>query len=151
MLIGDVGEGERDEVDRLPLDRLGLDFGWPCREGSVVPPGVAPPDSCSTARLTPPLFEYPRSATRCSVTGGVVVRDPRIRALGGLYLWSDLCDGRIYAFSAGAEHPEPSPLGVSLSQPTSFGVDGLGRVYVTTATGSLYRLDLKRDERAGAR
>jgi hypothetical protein len=151
MLLGEVGEGEREEIDRLPLDTLGLDFGWPCREGSVVPPRVALPDSCSTARLTPPIFEYPHSATPCSVTGGVVVRDPRLRALAGLYLWSDLCDGRIYGFSAGAARPEPSPLGVAVTQPTSFGTDGSGRVYVTTATGSLYRLDLKGGDGAGAR
>jgi len=74
-----------------------------------------------------------------------------VRALAGLYLWSDLCDGRIYGFSAGAARPEPSPLGVAVTQPTSFGTDGSGRVYVTTATGSLYRLDLRGGDGAGAR
>jgi len=142
MVIGDVGEGSREEVDRLALDQLGVDFGWPCREGSVVPPRVTIPASCATAQLTAPSFEYPHGAKRCSITGGVVAHDPRIRALDGLYLWSDLCDGALYALSGVAGRAAESPLGLAVTEPTSFGVDGAGRVYVTTGTGSLYRLDL---------
>jgi len=139
MLIGDVGEGAREEVDRLPLDALGLDFGWPCREGSIVPPKVNLPDGCAGARLTAPLYEYPHGPKRCSITGGVVARDPRLRALDGLYLWADFCEGRVNALT-----PKGGvvPLNLAAQQPTSFGADGLGRVYVTTASGSLLRLDL---------
>jgi glucose/arabinose dehydrogenase len=140
MLIGDVGEGAREEVDRLPLDHLGLDFGWPCKEGTTVPPDVALPASCAGAALTAPLFEYPHTAKRCAITGGLVARDTRLAALGGIYLWADFCEGRVYGLTAqGAE----VPLGLApVEQPTSFGVDGAGRVYVTTARGSLYRLDV---------
>jgi hypothetical protein len=101
MLIADVGEGAREEVDRLPLDRLGLNFGWPCKEGSIVPPKVDIPESCSGARLIPPLFEYPHGKKRCSITGGVVARAPSLRALDGLYLWADFCEGRVNALTAG--------------------------------------------------
>jgi glucose/arabinose dehydrogenase len=142
MLIGDVGEGSREEIDRLPLDRLGLDFGWPCREGTVVPPNVQLPAACADAKLTPPIFEYAHSKKRCSIIGGVVAHDPRIRALDGLYLWSDLCDGGLYALAEKGGGGAAVPLGVSAPVPTSFGVDAAGRVYVTTATGSLYRLDV---------
>ena len=92
MLIGDVGESHEEEIDLLPLDHLGADFGWPCKEGTTTP-DVLIPASCATATLTPPLFEYPHSDTRCSITGGVVAHDPRLPALDGLYLWSDLCGG----------------------------------------------------------
>jgi hypothetical protein len=34
------------------------------------------------------------------------------------------------------------PLSVRAEQPTSFGLDGTGRVYVTTATGTPLRLDI---------
>ena len=139
MLIGDVGEGAREEVDRLPLDRLGLDFGWPCKEGSVVPPGVALPSSCAGAQLTPPLFEYPHTVKRCSIVGGVVARDPRLTALSGLFLWADFCEGRVNGLTA---EGKVVPLNLAVPQPTSFGVDGSGRVFVTTATGSLFRLAL---------
>jgi glucose/arabinose dehydrogenase len=139
MLIGDVGEGAREEVDRLPLDSLGLDFGWPCKEGSVVPPGVTLPSGCAGARLTPPLYEYPHTAKRCSIVGGVVAHDPRVTALSGLFLWADFCEGRLNGLTA---QGKVVPLGLTVAQPTSFGVDGSGRIYVTTTTGSLFRLAL---------
>jgi glucose/arabinose dehydrogenase len=141
MLIGDVGEGSREEIDRLPLTRLGANFGWPCKEGNVIPPGVTLPAGCKTATLTPPLWQYPHSDTRCSVIGGSVARDPRLPALDGVYVWSDFCDGEIYALDPASAEPAEIPLGIRVSQPTSFGTDGLGRIYVTTTAGSVYRID----------
>jgi glucose/arabinose dehydrogenase len=37
MFIADVGETAVEELDRLSLDRLGANFGWPCLEGSATP------------------------------------------------------------------------------------------------------------------
>jgi glucose/arabinose dehydrogenase len=141
MLIGDVGEGAREEIDRLPLDSLGLDFGWPCREGTTTPPDVTIPRSCETATLTPPLYEYAHSSTRCSITGGVVVRDPRLPTLDGRYLWSDLCDGQLYTIDPSATTVAEQPLGLDAKLPTSFGTDAQNRVYVATAGGDVYRID----------
>ncbi len=140
MFIGDVGEGAREEVNVLPLNRLGLNFGWPCREGSVVPDDVPLPDSCRTAQLAGPLYEYPHTEKRCSITGGVVMRDPRLRALRGLYVWSDFCEGRLNALTRAGK---VVPLNLTLRQPTSFGTDATGRVYVATAGGTLVRLELR--------
>jgi hypothetical protein len=140
MLIGDVGEGSREEIDALPLDHLGLDFGWPCKEGDVVPPNVTLPAVCQTATLTPPIYDYPHSSTRCAVVGGVVDRDPATKGLDGLYLWSDLCGGEVYGLTEQGGKAAILPLGVSAVQPSSFGTDALGRVYVATGTGNLYRL-----------
>lgn len=142
MLIGDVGEGSREEIDVLPLDHLGLDFGWPCKEGDVVPPDVTIPASCQTATLTPPIYDYPHSSTRCAVVGGVVDHDPATTGLHGLYLWSDLCGGEIYALTQRDGKAAVLPLGVAASQPSSFGTDGSGRVYVVTGTGGVYRLGI---------
>jgi len=139
MLIGDVGEGAREEVNRLPLDRLGLNFGWPCREGTTVPPKVPIPASCAGAKLTAPLYAYPHTTKRCSVTGGVVARDTRITGLTGLYLWADFCEGRVNGLTPDGK---VVPLDLAVPQPTSFATDGAGRVYVTTAAGSLFRLAL---------
>jgi glucose/arabinose dehydrogenase len=141
MLIGDVGEGAREEIDRLPLDKLGLNFGWPCKEGDTTPDKAPIPGSCKTAKLTPPLWQYAHSANRCAIIGGVVARDPRLPRLNGLYLWSDFCDGQIYAFDPATSRPAEIPLGIAADQPTSFGTDALGRVYLTTDGGALYRLD----------
>lgn len=142
MLIGDVGEGAREEIDQLPLDQLGLNFGWPCKEGSVVPPAVTIPASCATAKLTPPVYEYPHGPKRCSIIGGVVAHDPGLRALDGLYLWTDLCDGHIYGLTHVGGHAAVVPLDVSTDEPTSFGTDADGHIYVTTGDGSLLRLEV---------
>jgi hypothetical protein len=143
MLIGDVGEGTREEIDVLPLDHLGANFGWPCLEGTTVPPAamVPRPASCETATLTPPIYEYAHSPTRCSVIGGPVVHDPRLTQLEGRYLWTDYCDRTVYALDPTQLQPEPTALVNFPGQPTSFGVDGAGRVYLSTATGQVFRLD----------
>ena len=141
MLIGDVGEGAREEIDMLPLDKLGLDFGWPCKEGNTVPDDAPIPASCKTATLTPPVWQYPHSSTRCSITGGVVVRDPRLPQLAGRFLWSDLCDGRIYALDPQASEASEIDVGLTTEEPTSFGTDASGRVYVATVGGAVYRID----------
>jgi Glucose / Sorbosone dehydrogenase len=141
MLIGDVGEGEQEEVDVLPLDQLGKDFGWPCREGTTVPPDATIPAVCRTSFLTPPLLSYPHSKTRCSITGGVMVRDPALAALQGLFLYADFCDSQLFAVDPAAPQPVEIPLGLAAKQVTSFGTDASGHVYVTTAGGALDRID----------
>jgi len=140
MMIGDVGEGAREEIDELPLSKLGANFGWPCKEGTTVPDKVTLPASCKTATVTPPVWQYPHGETRCSITGGVVVRDPRLPELDGRYLWSDLCDGSIYAFDP-AGSPGEQSLDVSVPEPTSFGTDASDRIYVASAAGPVYRID----------
>ena len=142
MLIGDVGEDSREEIDRLPLDQLGLNFGWPCREGTIVPTLVQPP-TCADSGFTPPLFEYPHAPTRCSIIGGVVARDPRIPTFDGLFLWTDLCEGVLYVLDPAAAKPEATSLGLSVREPTSFGTDAEHRIYLATAEGQVYRLDPK--------
>jgi glucose/arabinose dehydrogenase len=140
MIIADVGEKAREEINVLPLDRLGLNFGWPCLEGTVVTDFQA--DGCAGGMFTAPVFEYEYARpSRCSIIGGVTVRDARVPRLAGLYLWSDLCDGVIRAIHPGAPAPAEIPLKRRVPAPTSFGVDALGRVHVTTLDGRLYRLD----------
>ena len=88
MLIGDAGATAREEVDLVPLDRSGVNFGWPCFEGTLVFDATA---SCQDP--VGPLFDFPRDNGVCVVIGGVVARDSRIRALAGRYLYGDLCAG----------------------------------------------------------
>jgi glucose/arabinose dehydrogenase len=142
MLIGDVGEGSREEIDRMPLDQLGLDFGWPCEEGTLVSE-VPHPATCASAKLTPPLFEYPHDDSRCSVIGGVVSHDPRLPNLLTDYLFTDLCQGGLYAIDPAQQKPVAVALGLKVNEPTSFGVDANGQIHLTTAGGELYRVDPK--------
>jgi hypothetical protein len=63
MMIGDVGEGAREEIDELPLSKLGTNFGWPCREGTTVPDKVTLPAACKTATVTAPSDPQPALST----------------------------------------------------------------------------------------
>jgi glucose/arabinose dehydrogenase len=135
--IGDVGEGQREEIDFVPKGAAGLNFGWPCFEGTL-------PFDTSKQCDSPvsPLIDIPHSPDVCAVIGGVVVRDPRLPQLEGRYLYSDLCGGKVTAVDAeGGVVVSSDDLGLAVPGVTSFGVDGFGHVYLTTLDGGVYRLD----------
>ena len=88
------------------------------------------------------MYQYDHGGGRCTVIGGVVVRDPRLPALAGRYLFADYCDGKIESTLVdGGKATDVRPLGIQVAALSSFGVDGLGRVYVTSTDGGVYRLD----------
>jgi glucose/arabinose dehydrogenase len=137
MLIGDAGATAREEVDLVPLDRPGVNFGWPCFEGTLVFDTTA---SCQDP--VGPLFDFPRDDGVCVVVGGVVARDARIRALSGRYVYGDLCAGTITAVGLdGSRATRSDVLDVKVPLLSSFGVDGAARVYVMSVQGGVYRLD----------
>ena len=138
MVIGDVGFGEREEVDVAPLSRPGLNFGWPCFEGT------APFDATVTC-LDPvaPVWEQAHDDGSCSLIGGVVVRDPLLPTLAGRYLFGDFCTGLLSTLPV-AKLPASivaEPLALTVPELSSFGVDGRSRVYATSTNGKVYRLD----------
>jgi glucose/arabinose dehydrogenase len=139
MYIGDAGNARREEVDLVPRGRSGLNFGWPCFEGTLAFDEKAVCDS-----PVPPLLEYPREGDACAVIGGVVVRDRRLADLVDRYLYSDFCSGKITAIVVdNGQVTSSGDLGLVVPQLTSFGVDALDRVYVLSLTGEVYRLDPK--------
>jgi glucose/arabinose dehydrogenase len=137
MLVGDVGLGTAEEIDLVPAGAKGLNFGWPCFEGS------SPFDaSASCEAPVRPLVSIAHGTGACSIIGGVVWRDPRIPALDGRYLYGDFCTGVISSLViedgvvVGGDD-----LGLTVPSLSSFGVDGLGRVYVVSLDGGVSRLD----------
>ena len=137
MFVADAGNARREEIDLAARGRSGLNFGWPCFEGSLPFDTAA---TCTDAVL--PLLEYPRSGGACAVIGGVVVRDGRIPALAGRYLYGDYCSGRIVAAAVEAGTVTASgELGLVVPELTSFGADALGRIYAMSLRGDLFRVD----------
>jgi glucose/arabinose dehydrogenase len=114
LWIGDVGQGEFEEINRSPAtDRRdagrGVNFGWSAFEGFERFNEDQP-----TEGAVPPLFVYDHSEGRCSVTGGTVVRGDAVPDLAGWYLFGDYCSGQIWALDPTA--PSDRPRVVELAQ-----------------------------------
>jgi len=138
VYIGDVGQGDREEVTILSADAVGANLGWNMWEGTLCFQGP-----CGTAGFTFPQVEYTH-ANGCSVTGGFVYRGSAIPGLAGTYFYGDFCAGRIHSlvFEGGivTKHQDRAgELGV-VSQLSSFGSDSAGEVYVTSLTGQVFRI-----------
>ena len=92
LSIGDVGQNEFEEISFVRRGRgRGANFGWRPFEGrSKYKQGESAPGH------VPPVYVHDRSQSWCSVTGGVVVRDPGLPGLAGRYVFGDFCEGRIW-------------------------------------------------------
>jgi len=147
LLIGDVGQNAREEVDYAPAPGLGAgsNYGWNCREGLIA--GPATDEGCDAGPFTDPIFDYPHddpgdgSAFGCAIIGGYVARNPNYGDLSGRYLYGDLCSGELRSLvpalpSAGGDRPE----GVMVSALNSFGEDSCGRLYAVSGNGPVFRL-----------
>ncbi|TFW20783.1 glucose dehydrogenase [Massilia arenosa] len=139
LIIADVGQAAREEVDIVSATQGGLNFGWNVMEGTGCYSGSA----CSTTGFTPPVFEYSHGTGGvCSITGGYVYRGNAIPALTGHYLYSDYCAGFLRSFLyAGGSATQPTDWGVSgIGQIVSFGQDAQGELYMLSSDGSAYKI-----------
>ena len=94
LLIADVGQNSREEINFEPAGRGGRNYGWRLREGrqpfdARTPAAVLP--------LTEPIHDYGR-AIGSSITGGVTYRggslDPSYE---GRYFYADFITGRVFS------------------------------------------------------
>ena len=114
LVIGDVGESRREELDVVPRRLFGrANLGWPAFEGNVRRPRTPLP---TTGIRLKPFLEYRHRAKRCySVIGGFVYRGNRFPALRGRYVFGDLCGGfwsvRLTGAEAGKRRAEPFEAG----------------------------------------
>jgi glucose/arabinose dehydrogenase len=143
LWIGDVGQGDWEEVDRALAVRgrnagRGLNFGWRVMEGAHC---YRPAAGCSRTGKTLPLTEYGHGGGRCSITGGYVYRGRTYPDLAGAYLFGDYCSGEIWYVSRGADRGvRPTRALDTRESITSFGEDQAGELYVTGAGGTVFRL-----------
>jgi glucose/arabinose dehydrogenase len=96
LVMGDVGQASREEINYEPRGRGGRNYGWRNREGThanveTLPPAYEP--------LTDPVHEYGHSVGR-SITGGYLYRG---RSLGpgfrGRYFFADFVTGRVWSLA----------------------------------------------------
>ena len=139
LYIGDVGQNLWEEVDVLPAgSAAGVNYGWNVMEGKH----CFQASSCNMTGLVLPVIEYGHS-DGCAVTGGYVYRGTRVPAIAGVYLYGDYCSGWVRSFryvgGAATESRDWPALAVNGGL-SSFGEDARGELYVTSLSGTLYRV-----------
>jgi glucose/arabinose dehydrogenase len=150
LVIGDVGQGAREEINYEPRGAGGRNYGWRLREGSIATPGV-PPTSAAFTPLVNPIYDYGRTEGR-SVTGGYVYRGQALGpAFQGRYFFADYVLSRVWSLrltidpvsgeaTAADLIEHTSELGGSLGGIASFGRDLQGELYLLTFAGEVRKI-----------
>ncbi len=141
LVIADVGQNSREEVNWEPMGAGGRNYGWRLREGRAAYDARLP---AAFLPLTEPIHDYPRTNGE-SITGGVVYRGAALAPMfNGRYFFADYIAGRVYTIGLALdEHQEATALDVleltamlggtsELGLISSFGVDGDGEIYLVS-------------------
>jgi len=137
LWIGDVGQGDWEEVDVARAGTGGLNFGWNRMEGLHC---FAPADGCDASGLTLPVAEYGHGP-ECTVIGGYVYRGKAFPALIGGYLFADYCSGTIFAIPAAAtDRTTPVVVGKTNIGIAAFGEDATGELYAANLDGTISKV-----------
>jgi glucose/arabinose dehydrogenase len=143
LWVGDVGQGDWEEIDRLPAAGgeaagRGANLGWSAMEGSHPFNDDGNPDGAVL-----PIFEYGHGDGGCSVTGGYRYRGGAIPTLVGVYVFADYCLDTIEGIELDDSDSTVSghrTWNLATSQVQSFGEDADGELYVLQAGGSVARI-----------
>ena len=143
LVVADVGQNAREEINWEPRGSGGRNYGWRLREGRQTADTRQP---AAYLPLSEPIHDYPRS-DGMSITGGYVYRGAALDPMfNGRYFFADYVAGRVYSIglhlderqeATAADHLEltqrlggTSELGLI----SSFGVDADGELYIVSYT-----------------
>ena len=138
LWVGDVGQDEREEIDRIPIERdePPKNLGWPAFEAST---RIQDRDLDETGALVWPIAAYEHE-DGCSVTGGVIYAGTKLDRMMGRYVYGDFCSGILWTL-------EPAPEGgardvrrerARVGQLSHIGTDSDGELLFASQSGSLY-------------
>jgi glucose/arabinose dehydrogenase len=138
LWIGDVGQGEIEEIDYLANGTTGLvNFGWDVFEGTRPYEDKEPDPS---GELVEPIAEYTHNEG-CSITGGFVYRGEAIPAAEGRYFYGDYCSGFVWSLELrNGRAVDVRKHNIEVNGLSSFGEDAAGELYLVSLTGSVFRL-----------
>jgi hypothetical protein len=137
LYIGDVGQGEWEEIDYRPKGAPPANFGWARFEGNHFFKDVRldPPSP-----YVPPVAEYSHDLG-CSVTGGYVYRGSAVASAQGRYFYGDYCSGIVWSLRIdGGQAVDIRREPFQVSSLSSFGEDARGELYLVSHGGTIYRL-----------
>ena len=136
LVIGDVGQNAVEEIDFSPrASSRGANYGWRPWEGRRRNFDEPAPGAVF------PVITHSHGEGYCSITGGYVVRDPRLTGWVGRYLYGDFCRGAIEsALLSPGQATGRRSTGLRVDSLSSFGEDARGRVYAVSLGGPVYRI-----------
>lgn len=131
--IADVGQNAREEINKMPGDAAGLNYGWRCYEGnSPFNTANCPPMS----ELIFPEAEYNHSQGQ-SITGGYVYRGNLYPDLVGFYFFADFASG---IFGSVDQDGSLTILDDVSQNWSTFGRGNTGELYIAGYGGSIFKL-----------
>ena len=147
ILIADVGQDSREEINYEPAAAGGRNYGWSLREGRQ---DFTPSKTAAFLPLEEPIFDYDHAAGR-SISGGFVYRGG---ALGpvfvGRYFFADFITARVWSIAltptALAASSAPTcattpPISAQIGNVSAFGQDATGELYVVSwSRGEILRI-----------
>lgn len=151
LYLGDVGQNAVEEIDLIPQNQAGLNFGWARLEGTQTYNGTPP------ANATPPVAQYFHGSGPLqgnSVTGGYVYRGP-VEALQGQYVFADFISGNLWSIPATSlvqgqtfassaftlRNASFAPQTGTINNVASFGVDQSNNLYIVDYDGEIFVIE----------
>jgi glucose/arabinose dehydrogenase len=141
LWIGDVGQDDFEEINRVGANPSRIHLGWSCKEGRATYNASRCRDNVD--------YLGPETVVRHdvaeSITGGFVYRGKRYRDLiGGAYVFGDFLTRRVWLYRSGpGKVVQDARLGRGIGA-TSFGEDDRGEIYAVTYDGTLWRMRVTR-------
>lgn len=135
LWIGDVGNNNWEEVNRISASQAGANCGWRCYEGfqEFLLDGCPPANEIKF-----PKYVYAHISDNCSaITGGYVYRGSDFPSLQGIYIFADFCREFIGGLDSEYNFID---FGRFFENFTTFGEDMNRELYVANADGQLYRI-----------
>ncbi len=137
FFIADVGQSAFEEVN---IGQSGANYQWPLIEGPQNSGGTLGPGTS-----TPPVFYYDHTVGQ-AITGGYVYRGTS-EGLQGQYFYADEVNGKVFTLRFDGTNwvstertAQITPSAGAINNPTSFGEDGRGNLYISDFDGDIFRL-----------
>jgi len=138
LWIGDVGQGEREEINKVPSTASGLNYGWRCYEGTL----EFDMSQCNgITGFTVPFADYSSGSGsgNCSVTGGYEYTGTTFPNLQGKYIFADYCSDKIGILDEAGDITFTEAF--DGNNFTTFGEDINGELFVAGInSGNIYRI-----------
>jgi len=148
MIVADVGQVSREEIDYEPRNAGGRNYGWSLFEGAEPLNDHRLP---AYSPLGEPLHDYPRTFGNV-VTGGYVYRGVNLgKQFRGRYFFADFGSSKVASLGLAIDvngeatvtdvMEHTVALGNGAMAIASIDVDASGELYLVSITGTIYRVD----------